>query len=263
MKYGLVLGAGGATAWVFHTGVVRTLQQEAGLDPNNPMHENLLRLTVEIHDMPRHLSIHPGGFLLGHERVDELVPIENATMPERTVIQWDKDDLEDLGLFKVDLLGLGALHAVHLAFDLIQKHRGETWSLATIPPPLLDRMEVIELPGYTERDKRDIARDFLVPKQREDHGLVAANLLPHEGELGLPEEEQLLEVPAEDVHVEEGEELRLTVGGLARQLRSHGAPPHGPRVEQAARQRVAVLPVVLEHLVGDRGFAHALFSRAS
>ena len=108
--------------------------EEAGLDPDNPLHENLLRLTQEIHDTPRHLSIHPGGFLLGHERVDELVPIENATMPERTVIQWDKDDLEDLGLFKVDLLGLGSLFAVHKSFDLIEKHCGETWSLATIPP---------------------------------------------------------------------------------------------------------------------------------
>ncbi len=108
--------------------------EEAGLDPDNRLHQNLLRLTVEIHDMPRHLSIHPGGFLLGHERIDELVPVENATMPDRTVIQWDKNDIEDLGLFKVDLLGLGALHAVHRSFDLIREHCGESWSLATIPP---------------------------------------------------------------------------------------------------------------------------------
>ena len=59
--------------------------------------------------LSRHLSIHPGGFLLGHEPVHDLVPIENGTMADRTVIQWDKDDVDALGLFKVDLLGLGAL----------------------------------------------------------------------------------------------------------------------------------------------------------
>ena len=74
--------------------------------------------------VPAPPAIHPGGFLLGHEPVHDLVPIENATMPGRTVIQWDKDDLEDLGLFKVDLLGLGALHQLHLCFDLLRAHRG-------------------------------------------------------------------------------------------------------------------------------------------
>jgi len=108
--------------------------RQAGFDPDSLLHQNLVRLTGEIQDFPRHLSIHPGGFLLGHEPVNELVPIENATMPERTVIQWDKDDLEDLGLFKVDLLGLGALNVVHRAFDLIEHHCGETWTLATVPP---------------------------------------------------------------------------------------------------------------------------------
>ena len=77
----------------------------AGLDPDSPVHGHLFRLCEQIQDCPRHLSIHPGGFLLGHEPVHDLVPIENATMPDRTVIQWDKDDLEDLGLFKVDLAG--------------------------------------------------------------------------------------------------------------------------------------------------------------
>ncbi len=107
---------------------------EAGVDPDSRLHQNLLRLTTEIQDVPRHLSIHPGGFLLGHEPVSDLVPIENATMPERTVIQWDKDDLEDLGLFKVDLLGLGALNVVHRSFDLIERHYRRSFTLATIPP---------------------------------------------------------------------------------------------------------------------------------
>jgi error-prone DNA polymerase len=105
----------------------------AGLDPERPVHRHLLRLAAEIVDFPRHLSIHPGGFLLGHEPVSHLVPIENGAMADRTVIQWDKDCLEELGLFKVDLLGLGALHQLHLGFDLLREHYGESFSMATIP----------------------------------------------------------------------------------------------------------------------------------
>ena len=107
--------------------------REAGFDPASPLNTLFLQLMNEIEDVPRHLSIHPGGFLLGHEPVNSLVPIENATMPERTVIQWDKDDVEELGLFKVDLLGLGALNVVHRSLDLIEEHAGETYTLATIP----------------------------------------------------------------------------------------------------------------------------------
>jgi error-prone DNA polymerase len=105
----------------------------AGLDPDSPAHAHLLRLASEIQDFPRHLSIHPGGFLLGHEAVHDIVPIENASMEERTVIQWDKDDLEDLGLFKVDLLGLGALTVLDIAFRLLGMHRGLDVSMATLP----------------------------------------------------------------------------------------------------------------------------------
>jgi error-prone DNA polymerase len=94
---------------------------------------HLARLADELVEHPRHLSIHPGGFLLGHEPVHDIVPIENATLPGRTVIQWDKDDLEDLGLFKVDLLGLGALHQLHLAFDLLRTHHGVELDMASVP----------------------------------------------------------------------------------------------------------------------------------
>jgi error-prone DNA polymerase len=105
----------------------------AGLDPGLRVHGHLLRLAGEIADFPRHLSIHPGGFLLGHEPVSDLVPIENGSMPERTVIQWDKNCIEELGLFKVDLLGLGALHQLHLGFDLLRESYGAEYSMATIP----------------------------------------------------------------------------------------------------------------------------------
>ncbi|MBI1382516.1 MAG: DNA polymerase III subunit alpha [Planctomycetaceae bacterium] len=106
---------------------------EAGFDLDTHLGRRLVELAGEIEDFPRHLSIHPGGFLLGHEPVNTLVPIEPATMEGRTVIQWDKDDVEALGLFKVDLLALGALTHLHRTFDLIQKHRGIELSMATIP----------------------------------------------------------------------------------------------------------------------------------
>ena len=106
---------------------------ELGVDPSTGLHEHLLQLSNEILDFPRHLSIHPGGFLLGHEPVHDMVPIENATMAERTVIQWDKEDVENLGLFKVDLLGLGGLTQLDLCFKLLRQARGVELSMATIP----------------------------------------------------------------------------------------------------------------------------------
>jgi len=109
-----------------------TLRQ-AGFDPASPLVAHFRRLVDEIQEVPRHLSIHPGGFLLGHEPVHDLVPIENAAMEGRTVIQWDKYAVESLGLFKVDLLGLGALNHLHRAFDLLREHRGLDLSLARIP----------------------------------------------------------------------------------------------------------------------------------
>jgi error-prone DNA polymerase len=93
-----------------------------------------VRLTTELQDFPRHLSIHPGGFCSVTNRCANLVPIENATMENRTVIQWDKDDLESLGLFKVDLLGLGMLTVVNRAFDLIAENHRAQLTMATVPP---------------------------------------------------------------------------------------------------------------------------------
>ena len=109
------------------------LLREAGLEKDAPATDHLWSLASQILDFPRHLSIHPGGFLLGHRPVDEIVPIEPATMKARTVIQWDKYDVENLALFKVDLLGLGALTCIHHAFDLLHAHKGESIEMATVP----------------------------------------------------------------------------------------------------------------------------------
>jgi error-prone DNA polymerase len=109
------------------------LLREAGLDKDAPATHQLWSLASQITDFPRHLSIHPGGFLLGHRPVDEIVPIEPATMEARTVIQWDKYDVDNLALFKVDLLGLGALTCIHHAFDLLLEHKGQRFEIATVP----------------------------------------------------------------------------------------------------------------------------------
>ncbi|MGE0144454.1 MAG: error-prone DNA polymerase [Planctomycetota bacterium] len=115
-------------------GDLGALLREADLDPDSPVAAQFAELIDEIRDFPRHLSIHPGGFLLGHDPVHDLVPIENATMADRTVIQWDKDDVEALGLFKVDLLALGSLTLCHEAFRLLDRHRSLALDLAKIPP---------------------------------------------------------------------------------------------------------------------------------
>jgi error-prone DNA polymerase len=126
-----------------YDGVKADILHHAGLDPKIPINQHLLRLSNEILDFPRHLSIHPGGFLLGHEPVHDIVPIENATMEKRTVIQWDKDDIESLGLFKVDLLGLGALTQLDMCFRLLEQHRHIDLSMATIPKDDPDTFDMI------------------------------------------------------------------------------------------------------------------------
>ena len=107
--------------------------RDAGFDPDNPQLANLLALARELLGFPRHLSQHVGGFVIARDRLEELVPVENAAMPERTVIQWDKDDLDDLGLLKVDLLGLGMLSAIRRALALISGFRRHPFALADVP----------------------------------------------------------------------------------------------------------------------------------
>ncbi len=106
---------------------------EAGLDPESPVIKRLLYLVREILGFPRHLSQHVGGFVISNGLLSELVPVENASMPDRTVIQWEKTDLEDLGLLKVDVLGLGMLTAIRRSFDLLHEFDGRELTLATVP----------------------------------------------------------------------------------------------------------------------------------
>ena len=107
--------------------------REHGFDPDSPLMRRVLVLAGELIGFPRHLSQHPGGFVISEQPLHALVPVENATMEGRTVVQWDKDDLDALGLLKVDVLALGMLTALRKTFDLVRRHHGHDWDLATIP----------------------------------------------------------------------------------------------------------------------------------
>ncbi len=110
-----------------------TRLREAGLDPADPLLTRVLDLSAEITGFPRHLSQHVGGFVLTRERLDETVPIGNAAMEERTFIEWDKDDIDALGILKVDVLALGMLTCIRKCFALIEAWYGVKYSLASVP----------------------------------------------------------------------------------------------------------------------------------
>ena len=107
---------------------------EAGFDPATPLMQRLLHLVEALRDHPRHLSQHVGGFVISDSPLSRLVPIENAAMPARTIIQWNKDDLDVLGMLKVDCLALGMLTCVRKTLALLARHRGRHLTPATIPP---------------------------------------------------------------------------------------------------------------------------------
>jgi error-prone DNA polymerase len=107
--------------------------REAGLDLTDPHLKRVLKLTEQMIGMPRHLSQHVGGFILTDGPLTELVPIGNGAMADRSFIEWDKDDIDDLGIFKVDVLALGMLTCIRKALDLVDRHHGRRLTLATVP----------------------------------------------------------------------------------------------------------------------------------
>jgi len=107
--------------------------RQAGLDPQNPVIRQAVILATRILGFPRHLSQHVGGFVLARHRLDELVPIGNAAMEDRTFIEWDKDDIDTLGLMKVDVLALGMLTCIRKSLDLMRTHEGVDYDLASVP----------------------------------------------------------------------------------------------------------------------------------
>jgi len=123
-----------ATVWGWRTeGVESKHIREAGLDPDDKRLSLTMRLACELTGFPRHLSQHVGGFVITRGPLSDLVPIANAAMEDRTTIEWDKDDLDTLGILKIDILGLGMLSCIRKAFDLLQRHYGRKIDLATVP----------------------------------------------------------------------------------------------------------------------------------
>ncbi|QDQ81915.1 error-prone DNA polymerase [Paraburkholderia megapolitana] len=107
--------------------------EESGLDPSAPIIQSWASLAAQLVGFPRHLSQHSGGFVISRGKLTRLVPVENAAMAERSVIQWDKDDLEALGLLKVDVLALGMLSVIRRALDFVSEQRGERVQMRDIP----------------------------------------------------------------------------------------------------------------------------------
>ncbi|MEL7448263.1 MAG: error-prone DNA polymerase [Pseudomonadota bacterium] len=141
--------------------------REAGFDPANARIHRMLTLVRELLGFPRHLSQHVGGFVISQGPLSELVPVENAAMEDRTVIQWDKDDLEDLGLLKVDVLGLGMLTAIRRCFDLVADYRGRRYTLATVPaedPKVYDMICDADTMGTFQIESR--AQMSMLPRLR-------------------------------------------------------------------------------------------------
>lgn len=122
------------TVWGSHDdGLPDTHIRQAGLDASNPAIRQTLLLARELLGFPRHLSQHVGGFILTRERLDETVPIGNGAMEDRTFIEWDKDDIDTLGLMKVDVLALGMLSCLRRGIDLLKTHYGKDYTLDTLP----------------------------------------------------------------------------------------------------------------------------------
>ena len=118
--------------WADGRGIAPERLRENGFDPESPLVRLWSELTFQLVGFPRHLSQHPGGFVIARDQIEQLVPTENAAMDGRIVVQWDKDDLDALGLIKVDILALGMLSALRRAFELMSRKLGEPMKMQDI-----------------------------------------------------------------------------------------------------------------------------------
>lgn len=153
----------------------RAQLKQAGLDDENPVLNQALDFANRLVGFPRHLSQHVGGFVLARDRLDELVPIGNAAMDDRTFIEWDKEDIDELGLMKVDILALGMLTCIRKAFDMIHGAGGERYGLQDIPaedPAVYDMLCKGDSLGVFQVESR--AQISMLPrlKPREFYDLV-------------------------------------------------------------------------------------------
>ncbi len=157
----------GNLSWWDGDSILPERVREAGLDPDHPTLSRLLPLAAAINGFPRHLSQHTGGFVISHDPLHELVPIENAAMAERTVIQWDKDDIDALGILKVDCLALGMLTAIHRCLDLVSGYGGRTVDMAAVPaedPAVYEMISHADTVGVFQIESR--AQMAMLPRLR-------------------------------------------------------------------------------------------------
>ena len=147
-------------------GVNRGHVREAGLDLDDPRLALALELSATLCGFPRHLSQHVGGFVLTEDRLDELIPIQNAAMEDRTVVEWDKDDLDALGIYKIDVLALGMLTCLRKSFEMIRQHYGERHTLAMEPddPAVYDMLCQADSVGVFQVESR--AQMSMLPRLR-------------------------------------------------------------------------------------------------
>ncbi|MDB4614625.1 error-prone DNA polymerase [bacterium] len=141
--------------------------QEVGLDMKSDLARQLMYLLKQIIGFPRHLSQHVGGMVITRDSLSALVPIENAAMDNRTVIEWDKNDLDALGILKVDCLSLGMLSAIHKCFDMVELHHDRPLTLATVPaedPAVYDMISKAETMGVFQIESR--AQMSMLPRLR-------------------------------------------------------------------------------------------------
>ncbi|MES1925146.1 error-prone DNA polymerase [Salinisphaera sp. T31B1] len=148
-------------------GTIEDQLDERGIDIGEDTLHRILVLMDTLIGFPRHLSQHVGGFVLSQSPLSELVPVENAAMAERTIIQWDKDDLETVGLMKIDVLALGMLSCIRRCFDLIKAYRGRHWTMATLPggdQPTYDMICAADTVGVFQIESR--AQMSMLPRLR-------------------------------------------------------------------------------------------------
>ena len=147
------------------------LQLKAGgVDPEAPRVQLLVNLVQQIQGLPRHLGQHSGGMVIAAGRLDTVVPLEPASMPGRVVVQWDKDDCADLGIIKVDLLGLGMMAVLEDAIPLVQEHEGIALDLAHLPqddPKVYDMLRRADTIGVSQVESR--AQMATLPRMQPDH----------------------------------------------------------------------------------------------
>jgi len=156
-------------SWEFHDPRETAERQfrDAGLDPAHPQVRKFLELYLAIQDLPRHLGQHSGGMVVCQGQLDYIVPLEPAAMPGRVVVQWDKDDCADMGIIKVDLLGLGMMAVLEDSLKLIREHYGEEVDLAHLPsedPAVWDALQRADTIGMFQVESR--AQQAILPRMK-------------------------------------------------------------------------------------------------